>query len=219
MSYNQCQNSFTLDQLSRCHLFLTANQWVLHSGQTLPPTVQADIDGDPYQCPANQVYEVDSDNATITINNLPSATFTWVKTSGSGTFSPQQNGRVVQLFNLGNINLTLTYWENCQPYEKYFSVKKALGPAFRPSNDQILISMEGNDRLGVDEDDQSVISIDSSYSSLSVFDADQRIVYTSDNIASNSSGTVILTEGWPPGDYTLQFFSVDTHTSYTIQIP
>lgn len=123
MDYNACKCALTLDQASRMHNWLHTTGAVhvasgAYTGQNMAGTIISSGYSGPLNC-CSQNIGVSS--ATVNISAPTGTTFTWTKTNGTGNFYAFPGGTMLNLTDLGTVNLKVVFTSNCVSVTKNFS--------------------------------------------------------------------------------------------------
>ncbi len=144
MTYNRANLALTADQITRCHLSLQHDSYVLHSGaqaSALSGTVTSNF------VTKNLGYtnEVGASTATVSINTSSADEVEWTQIGGSGSFSSSSNGLSLSLSGLTDITFDVEWTNNCiefsNAYVFYRGYSYAAGP--NPSSGVVTVKESG----------------------------------------------------------------------------
>lgn len=175
MDYNPTNNSITLDQVSRCHSWLSQHQQYLTTGaQTGSLAISLTNSGNngPQVGSTINTY---SSSATVLVSAPGVQNFSWTYLGGSGgSYTSSSNGALLNLFGLGSISLKVTWMENCMTFSRsltfynagyYFSV----GPS--PTYGQVNLEINPNKTISALNEDDKVIYFDIDIREMAIFDS------------------------------------------------
>lgn len=120
MGRNGVLASFTLCQVSKMHNFLSSNTQVQYSGLdygNLSGTITSSgYNGNLNCCLTN----IQSSTAIVDLSAPGVSSFNVVQTGGNGAFNTSNSGTIINISNLGDLYLKVSWEENCMSFSKTF---------------------------------------------------------------------------------------------------
>jgi len=105
MDYNNSMGALTLDQVSRCHAWLSNHTEILYSG-VQNGNLSISLSNSGINGPVSgSTINTGSASATVNVSVPGVSSFSWVKEGGSGNHSVLNNGLNINLSGLGSISL------------------------------------------------------------------------------------------------------------------
>lgn len=190
MDYNHITRALTLDQVSRCHVWLNNNSHILYSGTEYGNLSLTLSNSGNNGSASGSTINVGSSSATVNISAPGTSSFTWTLQSGSsGSFSTANNGKTVFLSGLGSINLKVTWLENCMTFSRSLTFYNGGSYYYvGPNPTRGIISIKGNlkKKILIPLPNSKAAGRTAKITKVEVYDMNSRLIQTTKTLNSDN---------------------------------